>query len=104
MTALANLGLSKVATLFEDWDSYDDYKILYHKWLLGDLPVYESCWDQDRWFAYQFLNSSNPVSITRCDAIPSKFPVTDNDVKAFLDRGNTLQQEIKVSKSYKLYM
>ncbi|XP_046861552.1 allene oxide synthase-lipoxygenase protein-like [Xenia sp. Carnegie-2017] len=100
LTALANLGLSKFATLFEDWDNFDDYKILYHKWLLGDLPVYESYWDQDRWFAYQFLNSANPVSITRCDAIPKKFPVTDNDVKAFLDRGKSLKKEIKKGHIY----
>ena len=59
--------------------------------------MYEDCWDKDRWFAYQFLNGANPVSIKRCDAKPDKFPVNNNDVKASLDRGRTLKQEIKVS-------
>ncbi|XP_046861563.1 allene oxide synthase-lipoxygenase protein-like isoform X2 [Xenia sp. Carnegie-2017] len=51
-------------------------------------------WQQDRWFAYQFLNGVNPVSITRCNSLPENFPVTHDLVKASLDRGESLEKEI----------
>jgi hypothetical protein len=42
------------------------------------------------------LNGVNPVIIEKCTAIPSNFPVTNDMVKEFLNRGLTLEQEIEV--------
>ena len=48
-------------------------------------------------FGYQFLNGCNPCVIERCDELPINFPVSDEMVAKFLDRGMTLAEEIKVS-------
>ena len=53
-------------------------------------------WHEDRWFGYKFLNGANPVALTRCEALPSNFPVTNEHVNASLDRGKNLDEEIKV--------
>jgi hypothetical protein len=95
--ALVNLGIGSLFTLFEDWDNYDDYHILYRNWILGATPNMADRWNQDRWFGYRFLNAANPVVVVRCDALPENFPVTNDDVKASLDRGKTLEEEMKVT-------
>ncbi|XP_028395809.1 allene oxide synthase-lipoxygenase protein [Dendronephthya gigantea] len=94
-SALVNLGIGKLFTLFEDWDSYDDYRILYRNWILGDTPNMADKWSEDRWFGYRFLNGANPMTLIRCDALPENFPVTNDDVKASLDRGKSLEDEMK---------
>ena len=81
---------------FEDWGSYDDYRILYRNWILGDTPNMAERWKEDRWFGYRFLNGANPVTLTRCDSLPSNFPVNNDHVNASLDRGKNLNEEIKV--------
>ena len=96
MAALLNLGIGAVLTLFEDWDEYDDYKILYRNWILGETPNMADKWNEDRWFGYSFLNGANPTAIFRCTSLPKNFPVTDKHVGKLLDRGKSLQGEIKV--------
>jgi hypothetical protein len=92
-----NLEIGLFLTLFEDWDDYDDYRILYRNWILGDTPNMSDKWVEDRWFGYQFLNGANPATLVRCDVLPKNFPVTNDDVNASMDRGKNLQEEIKVS-------
>ena len=53
-------------------------------------------WTTDVEFGRQILNGVNPVVIERCTKLPSNFPVTNNMVKRFLNRGLTLEQEIEV--------
>nr|ABW76418.1 allene oxide synthase/8R-lipoxygenase fusion protein [Gersemia fruticosa] len=98
--ALVNLGIGSFFSQFEDWDNYEDYHILYRNWILGDTPNMADKWSDDRWFGYQFLNGANPVSLVRCDALPDNFPVTNDDVKASLESGKTLQEEIKDGNIY----
>ena len=50
-------------------------------------------------FGYQFLNGCNPCVIERCSELPSNFPVTNEMVQSFLDRGRTLEEEIKVKRN-----
>ena len=92
-----NIGIGNFLTLFEDWDEYDDYKILYRNWILGETPNMADKWSEDRWFGYQFLNGANPTTLFRCNSLPVNFPVTDEEVGNLLDRGKTLKQEIQVS-------
>ena len=98
--ASVDIGLAYLATLFESWDDFDDFqKIL--KRAYGGVPkiVQDNRWMTDEVFASMFLNGCNPNTIQRCEKLPSNFPVTDDMVKSFLDRGKTLEEEIKVSET-----
>ncbi|XP_040856826.1 polyunsaturated fatty acid lipoxygenase ALOX15B isoform X1 [Ochotona curzoniae] len=52
-------------------------------------------WQEDAFFASQFLNGINPVLIHRCRHLPSNFPVTDAMVAPVLGPGTSLQAELK---------
>uniref|UniRef100_A0A8C3WNT6 Lipoxygenase domain-containing protein n=1 Tax=Catagonus wagneri TaxID=51154 RepID=A0A8C3WNT6_9CETA len=47
-------------------------------------------WQEDAFFAYQFLNGLNPVLIRRCRCLPENFPVTDAMVAPVLGPGTSL--------------
>ena len=53
-------------------------------------------WTTDVEFGRQMLNGVNPVVIEKCTKLPSNFPVTNDMVKGFLNRGLTLEQEMEV--------
>lgn len=53
-------------------------------------------WREDFMFGYQFLNGCNPVVIEKCTKLPDKLPVTNEMVSITLERGLTLEEEIKV--------
>ena len=62
------------------------------------LPVHEAGrWMTDVEFGRQILNGVNPVVIERCTALPHNFPVTTSMVRASLNRGMTLEEEMKVN-------
>ena len=68
--------------------------------LLGEpeFRSYEfSRWTSNVEFGRQILNGVNPVVIRKCEALPAKFPVTDEMVRGSLNRGLSLQQEIEVN-------
>ena len=72
--------------------------------LLGEpeFRSYEfSRWTSDVEFGRQILNGVNPVVIRKCEALPAKFPVTDEMVRGSLNRGLSLQQEIEVSAHFR---
>ena len=93
-----NLGISWLHTIFESWDNFDCFKKLFTGWA-GDVPeiAENDIWMNDSVFGYQFLNGCNPCVIERCYELPENFPVTNDMVQSFLDRGLTLTEEIKVS-------
>ena len=92
---LINLGLGDFFGLFQQWDSFDDFRKCVTP-VIGDVPPAADRWRDDVWYGTQFLNGCNPDFITRCNALPEKFPVTDEMVGNLLDRGTTLEQNIKV--------
>ena len=53
-------------------------------------------WRTDEEFGRATLNGVNPVRIRRCARSLSKFPVKDADVRSFLDRGHSLEEEMAV--------
>ncbi|XP_034362867.1 polyunsaturated fatty acid lipoxygenase ALOX15B-like isoform X1 [Arvicanthis niloticus] len=52
-------------------------------------------WQEDAFFASQFLNGLNPVLIRRCHSLPKNFPVTDEMVAPVLGPGASLQAELE---------
>ncbi|KAM5273974.1 polyunsaturated fatty acid lipoxygenase ALOX15B isoform 2-T2 [Ctenodactylus gundi] len=52
-------------------------------------------WQEDSFFAYQFLNGLNPVLIQRCHSLPKNFPVTDAMVAPVLGPETSLQAELE---------
>ncbi|XP_055450294.1 polyunsaturated fatty acid lipoxygenase ALOX15B isoform X3 [Psammomys obesus] len=52
-------------------------------------------WQEDAFFASQFLNGLNPVLIRRCRSLPKNFPVTDEMVAPVLGPGTNLQAELE---------
>ncbi|XP_055486839.1 polyunsaturated fatty acid 5-lipoxygenase-like [Leucoraja erinacea] len=57
-------------------------------------------WHEDKLFAYQFLNGSNPNHIKQCKKIPANFPVTEQMVGPFLGPKTNLQQEVQKGNIY----
>lgn len=53
-------------------------------------------WQEDAFFASQFLNGLNPVLIHRCRHLPENFPVTNDMVAPMLGPGTSLQAELEV--------
>ena len=97
LRGLKNLGLSLLVNAFDDWEDFDDYKKAFTP-VLNDIPklAEEDRWKDDRVFGSHFLNGCNPCSLQRCDKLPENFPVTEDHVRNSLDRGLSLEQEIKV--------
>lgn len=56
-------------------------------------------WQEDAFFASQFLNGHNPVLIRRCRHLPENFPVTEDMVAPVLGPGTSLKAELEVSDS-----
>ncbi|XP_077057702.1 polyunsaturated fatty acid 5-lipoxygenase-like [Siphateles boraxobius] len=86
--------------------TYSWNDVTFFKKILGEFKINTSLenvmqdWSKDYMFGYQFLNGCNPVMIRKCMEIPDKFPVTHEMVKGFLERGVTLQEELKAGNIY----
>uniref|UniRef100_A0A673A7N2 Hydroperoxide isomerase ALOXE3-like n=1 Tax=Sphaeramia orbicularis TaxID=375764 RepID=A0A673A7N2_9TELE len=52
-------------------------------------------WMDDDFYGYQFLNAINPNVIKRCSELPPNFPVTNEMVQPFLEKGSSLKKEIE---------
>ncbi|XP_006739000.1 arachidonate 15-lipoxygenase B [Leptonychotes weddellii] len=52
-------------------------------------------WQEDAFFASQFLKGLNPVLIHRCCHLPENFPITDDMVAPVLGPGTSLQAELE---------
>ncbi|XP_030152103.1 polyunsaturated fatty acid lipoxygenase ALOX15B isoform X1 [Lynx canadensis] len=77
------------------WKSLHEMKRMFnfHKSPAAEY-VYEH-WQEDAFFASQFLNGLNPVLIRRCRSLPENFPVTDDMVAPVLGPGASLQAELE---------
>ncbi|XP_022255737.1 allene oxide synthase-lipoxygenase protein-like isoform X2 [Limulus polyphemus] len=84
-TSLINLA-SK-----DKWESLEDLKTVY-KFSLEE-PKCVQYWTDDKWFGLQRVQGANPVLITLCTEIPSKFGVEPEMVKPFLE-GLTLEKAL----------
>ncbi|RXN14495.1 arachidonate 5-lipoxygenase-like isoform X1 [Labeo rohita] len=98
--AIRNLGLNKFMKL-SSWKDIADFEKIFVKIKNNREQEYVmQNWNEDYFFGYQFLNGSNPVIIRKCMNLPDKFAVTQEMVKGSLDRGLTLQEELKAGNIY----
>ncbi|XP_064351294.1 polyunsaturated fatty acid lipoxygenase ALOX8 isoform X1 [Camelus dromedarius] len=56
-------------------------------------------WQENTFFAYQFLNGLNPVLIQCCHCLPKNFPVTDAMVAPVLGPWTSLQAELELTQT-----
>ena len=96
-TALKDGGRIVLESLFEGIDDLHDYEKLATFMGRPEVPVHAAArWTTDVEFGRQMLNGVNPVVIEKCSTLPSNFPVTNDMVKGFLNRGLNLEQEMEV--------
>ncbi|XP_059367610.1 polyunsaturated fatty acid 5-lipoxygenase-like isoform X1 [Carassius carassius] len=99
ITAIRNLGLNKFLKL-SSWKDIADFEKIFVKIKNSESEYVMQNWNKDYFFGYQFLNGSNPVIISKCMNLPDKFAVTQEMVEGSLDRGLTLQEELKAGNIY----
>jgi len=91
------LGLSSLLNSKGSWYNFDDLKKILVRLPNGVLRISErDRWMDDAVFGWQFLNGCNPNAVRRCEVLPKNFPVTEDVMKRFLDRGKSLTNELKV--------
>ncbi|XP_056097933.1 polyunsaturated fatty acid 5-lipoxygenase-like [Rhinichthys klamathensis goyatoka] len=101
LKAIKNLGLNKLQSLFQSsWKDIADFQEVFIKIKNPVSEYVMKNWEKDFMFGYQFLNGCNPVMISKCMNLPDEFAVTQEMVKGSLDRGLTLQEELKAGNIY----
>ncbi|MCG8623303.1 MAG: hypothetical protein MJE68_15095 [Proteobacteria bacterium] len=104
-TALRDSVVLLEKSALEDITDLHDYEKLAAVLGEHELSVYKGGrWMTDVEFGRQILNGVNPVVIERCTNLPPNFPVTADMVKGFLNRGKTLDKEMKVKHNCKAYI
>ena len=97
-TALRDSAVLLEKSALEDITDLHDYEKLAAVLGEHELSVYKGGrWMTDVEFGRQILNGVNPVVIERCTNLPPNFPVTTDMVKGLLNRGKTLDEEMKVN-------
>ncbi|XP_057570141.1 polyunsaturated fatty acid lipoxygenase ALOX15B isoform X2 [Hippopotamus amphibius kiboko] len=77
------------------WKSLEEIKIVFNFRKTPAVEYVFEHWQEDAFFAYQFLNGLNPVLIRRCHHLPKNFPVTNAMVAPVLGPGTSLQAELE---------
>ncbi len=94
--ALKSIASMKITGVFNNIHKLDDFKKFADK-LGGDSSLYETDrWKTDAEFGWEMLNAVSPIIIRKCENLPPNFPVTNEMVHPFLERGLSLQQEMEV--------
>ncbi|XP_053274275.1 polyunsaturated fatty acid lipoxygenase ALOX15B [Pleuronectes platessa] len=75
------------------WNDIDSFERVFRCKTTEISEYVEEQWQEDEFFAYQYLNGVNPIMIRRCKVLPENFPVTDHMV--FLNGQGSLTEEIK---------
>ncbi|KAL1277276.1 hypothetical protein QQF64_023949, partial [Cirrhinus molitorella] len=101
ITAIENLGLNELMKLFHSsWTDIADFRKIFMKIKNTVSEYVMQNWNEDLMFGYQFLNGNNPVMISKCMNLPDKFAVKQEMVERSLDRGRSLQEELKAGNIY----
>lgn len=94
--AIENLYVNQFMHMFQSsWGDFADFERIFVR-IKNTISEYVmEHWKEDFMFGYQYLNGCNPVVIRKCTEIPDKFPVTQKIVEDSLERGLTLEEELK---------
>uniref|UniRef100_A0A671R738 Arachidonate 5-lipoxygenase-like n=1 Tax=Sinocyclocheilus anshuiensis TaxID=1608454 RepID=A0A671R738_9TELE len=86
----------------QPWDDINHFEQILTRYRLNNtlLENVIQDWNMDYMFGYQFLNGCNPVMISKCVELPDNFPVTHEVVEGSLQRGLTLEEELKAGNIY----
>uniref|UniRef100_A0A3P8YHS2 Uncharacterized protein n=1 Tax=Esox lucius TaxID=8010 RepID=A0A3P8YHS2_ESOLU len=94
-TRMIELKMKGFADSSKTWEDLDMMKQVF--WF-KKTPISEYVsehWKEDEFFGSQFLNGANPNVIQRCSVLPLNFPVTDQMVQRFLEKGSSLEMEMR---------
>ncbi|XP_006062951.1 polyunsaturated fatty acid lipoxygenase ALOX15B [Bubalus bubalis] len=94
-SALAELKLKGLLDRKGLWKSLKEMRRVFNFRKTPAVEYVFEHWQEDAFFAYQFLNGLNPVLIRRCHHLPKNFPVTDAMVAPVLGPGTSLQAELE---------
>ncbi|XP_019838103.2 polyunsaturated fatty acid lipoxygenase ALOX15B isoform X2 [Bos indicus] len=94
-SALAELKLKGLLDRKGLWKSLKEMRRVFNFRKTPAVEYVCEHWQEDAFFAYQFLNGLNPVLIRRCHHLPKNFPVTDAMVAPVLGPGTSLQAELE---------
>ncbi|XP_043332031.1 polyunsaturated fatty acid lipoxygenase ALOX15B-like [Cervus canadensis] len=94
-SALAELKLKGLLDRKGLWKSLQEMRRVFNFRKTPAVEYVFEHWQEDAFFAYQFLNGLNPVLIRRCHYLPKNFPVTDAMVAPVLGPGTSLQAELE---------
>ncbi|XP_057699378.1 arachidonate 12-lipoxygenase, 12R-type-like [Corythoichthys intestinalis] len=98
LAGLAELELKGLSDNQENWKNLDHIKDVFCE-RHTHLSVYaRKHWEENWFFAYQFLNGIHPTLIRRIFELPKNFPVTDDMV--FIPNGSNLTEELKKGNIY----
>ncbi|XP_061031087.1 polyunsaturated fatty acid lipoxygenase ALOX15B isoform X3 [Eubalaena glacialis] len=92
---LADLKLKGLLDRKGLWKSLEEMRSVFNSQKTPAVEYVFEHWQEDAFFAYQFLNGLNPVLIRRCRHLPKNFPVTDAMVAPALGPGTSLQAELE---------
>ncbi|XP_074167989.1 polyunsaturated fatty acid lipoxygenase ALOX15B isoform X1 [Sminthopsis crassicaudata] len=82
------------------WQNMDEIREIF-VFLKSEVSEYVAeHWQDDEFFASQFLNGLNPVLIQCCHSLPDNFPVTNSMVAPLLGPGTSLQEELEKGSLY----
>uniref|UniRef100_A0A8C6DU72 Polyunsaturated fatty acid lipoxygenase ALOX15 n=1 Tax=Moschus moschiferus TaxID=68415 RepID=A0A8C6DU72_MOSMO len=94
-SVLAELKLKGLLDRKGLWNSLKEMRRVFNFRKTPAVEYVFEHWQEDAFFAYQFLNGLNPVLIRRCHHLPKNFPVTDAMVAPVLGPGTSLQAELE---------
>ncbi|XP_024914493.1 arachidonate 15-lipoxygenase B-like isoform X1 [Cynoglossus semilaevis] len=95
---LSSLGLTLLSISKEPWTDFKSIKESITKNKTAVSEYVQKHWEEDEFFAYQFLNGVNPILIRKCTVLPDNFPVPDNVVLP--QSKNSLRKEMKKGNIY----
>uniref|UniRef100_A0A7N5JN79 Arachidonate 15-lipoxygenase type B n=1 Tax=Ailuropoda melanoleuca TaxID=9646 RepID=A0A7N5JN79_AILME len=94
-SAFTELKLKGLLDRKGPWESLDEMQTMLNFRKTPAAEYVVEHWQEDAFFASQFLNGHNPVLIRRCRHLPKNFPVTEDMVAPVLGPETSLQAELE---------
>ncbi|XP_076613037.1 hydroperoxide isomerase ALOXE3-like [Chaetodon auriga] len=79
----------------EQWENIEDIKKIFMSKRTTKSEYVAEHWKEDDFYGDQYLNAINPNVIKRCSELPRNFPVTEQMVQPFLEKGSSLKREMQ---------